>query len=103
MPQAFPASVRELFERRALEETPKKDDPAFARSRWWIVLSNATAEKAAAEAAAGLGFRVEIDHSCDDWDGARAADYLLGRLRPLHPEVPPPCIASPAHPTCTSP
>jgi glycerate 2-kinase len=90
----FPPSVRELFERRALEETPKKDDPAFARSRWWTVLSNATAEKAAAEAASRQGFRVEIDHSCDDWDYAKAADYLLGRLRALQREVPRACIVS---------
>ncbi len=90
----FPASVRELFERRALEETPKRDDPAFARSRWWTVLSNSTAEKAAAEAAARQGFRVEIDHSCDDWDYAKAADYLLGRLRALEREVPRACIVS---------
>jgi glycerate 2-kinase len=90
----FPASTRELFERRALEETPKQGDPAFARSRWWTVLSNATAEKAAAETAAARGFTVEIDHSCDDWDYARAADYLLGRLRALQREVPRACIVS---------
>ncbi len=70
LPQ-FPASVRELFERHALEETPKKDDVAFARSRWWKILSNETAERAAAAAAARQGFAVEIDHSCDDWDYAR--------------------------------
>ncbi len=90
----FPASVRELFERRALEETPKKDDPAFARSRWWKVLSNETAEKAAAEAAAKHGFTVQIDHSCDDWDFARAADYLLDRLRALRRDGGKACIVS---------
>jgi glycerate 2-kinase len=90
----FPASVRELFERRALEETPKQGDPAFARSRWWTVLSNATAEKAAAMAAAEQGFAVEIDHSCDDWDYARAADYLLDRLHALHREIPRVCLIS---------
>lgn len=90
----FPDSTRELFEHRALEETPKQGDPAFARSRWWTVLSNATAEKAAAEAAAARGFTVEIDHSCDDWDYARAADYLLDRLRALAREVPRACIVS---------
>jgi hydroxypyruvate reductase len=90
----FPSSVRELFERRALEETPKQGDPAFARSRWWTVLSSATAEKAAAEATARQGFRVEVDHSCDDWDFAKAADYLLGRLRSLEREVPRACIIS---------
>src|SRR5262249_13472026 len=90
----FPASVRELFERHALEETPKKNDPAFARSRWWTVLSNATAERAAAAAAAERGFAVEIDHSCDDWDYARAADYLLERARRLQREVSRVCIVS---------
>jgi hydroxypyruvate reductase len=90
----LPASVRELFERRALEETPKRGDPAFARSRWWSVLSSATAERAAAGAAAWRFPHVEIDHSCDDWDYARAADYLLHRIRTLQREVPGACIVS---------
>lgn len=90
----LPPSVRELFERRALDETPKKDDPAFARSRWWKILSNETAEKAAAAAAVKQGFAVEIDHSCDDWDYAKAADYLLERLRALKRGVSKACIIS---------
>lgn len=90
----FPASVRELFERRALEETPKPDNAAFLRSRWWKVLSNETAEKAAAAAAAKHGFAVEIDHSCDDWDYARGADYLLDRLRTLRRGVAKACLVS---------
>ena len=90
----FPASVRELFERRALDETPKQDDAAFVRSRWWKVLSNETAEKAAAAAAARHGFAVEIDHSCDDWDYSRAADYLLDRLRASKKSVAKVCIIS---------
>jgi hydroxypyruvate reductase len=90
----FPASVRELFERRALEETPKHDDQAFLRSRWWKVLSNETAEKAAAEAAAKHGFAVEIDHGCDDWNYERAAHYLLDRLRLLRSSVARACIIS---------
>jgi hydroxypyruvate reductase len=90
----FPASVRELFERRALEETPKKDDPAFARSRWWKVLSNETAERAAAASASKHGFGTEIDHSCDDWDYERAADYLLDRVRRLKQKIHRACIVS---------
>src|SRR5713226_7150224 len=39
----FPQSTRELFERHALDETPKSDDTAFIRARWWPVLSNQTA------------------------------------------------------------
>lgn len=90
----FPLSVRELFDRHALAETPKKDDPAFARSRWWKILSNETAEKAAAARASRQGFAVEIDHSCDDWDYAKAADYLLGRLREMRQGVSKACIVS---------
>src|SRR5713226_7266888 len=72
-----PHSVLDLFERHALDETPKSDDPAFIRARWWTVLSNAALLKAAAEEAWRQGFMVEIDNRCDDWDYARAADYLL--------------------------
>jgi glycerate 2-kinase len=79
----FPASVRELFQRHALEETPKSDDPIFHRSRWWTVLSNATLIEAAKSEAQRQGFKVEVDNSCDDWDYVRAADYLLSRVGEL--------------------
>jgi glycerate 2-kinase len=79
----FPAPVRELFQRHALEETPKSDDPVFHRSRWWTVLSNATLIEAAKAEAERQGFKVEVDNRCDDWDYARAADYLLDRVREL--------------------
>jgi glycerate 2-kinase len=83
MLEHFPASVRELFERRALEETPKSDDPAFHRSRWWTLLSNASLLQAAKVEGERHEFAVEIDLSCDDWDYMRAADYLLDRLYQL--------------------
>ncbi len=76
----FPNSARELFERHALEETPKEDDPAFTRARWWTVLSNRSALEAASVAAERAGFVVHVDNSCDDWDYARAAEYLVGRV-----------------------
>lgn len=79
----LPRSVAEFFERHALEETPKSDDPAFIRARWWTVLSNAAMLNAAKAEAERQGFTVEIDNSCDDWDYARAADHLLARLREL--------------------
>lgn len=79
----LPRSVAELFERHALEETPKSDDPAFIRARWWTVLSNAVMLDAAKAEAERQGFTVEIDNSCDDWDYAQAANHLLARLREL--------------------
>lgn len=92
--EQFPSSVRELFERRALEETPKSDDPAFVRARWWTILSNAALLKAAAKEAWRQGFVVEIDNSCDDWDYAKAADYLLQRLRGLRQKHERVCLLS---------
>src|SRR5216684_5428778 len=79
----FPHSTRELFERHALDETPKSADQAFYRSRWWTILSNQTAIEQAKAAAERAGFAVQVDNSCDDWDYERAAEYLLGRVREL--------------------
>jgi glycerate 2-kinase len=92
--EKLPASVNELFHRRALEETPKSDDPAFHNSRWCTVLSNQTATDAAAAIAKREGFSVEVDNSCDDWDYARAADYLLNRLQELRQKSPRVCLVS---------
>ena len=90
----FPQSARELFEQHALEETPKSDDPAFLRARWWPVLSNQSALEAASDAAERAGFIVHVDNSCDDWDYDRAAEYLLGRVRELRKQFSPLCLIS---------
>ncbi len=91
---AFPMAVRQLFERHALEETPKSDDPVFHRSRWWTVLSNAAAVSVVAAEANKLGFLVETDHSCDDWDYERTADYLLNRVQELRKKSARVCLIS---------
>jgi glycerate 2-kinase len=90
----FPPSVRELFERHALEETPKSDDPAFQRARWWTVLSNQTAIEQASVAAERAGFFVQVDNGCDDWDYKKAADYLVSRVRELRRQCSPVCLLS---------
>jgi glycerate 2-kinase len=92
--ERFPPPVRELFQRRALDETPKSGDPEFNRSRWWTVLSNATVTEAAKAEAERLGFYAEVDNSCDDWDYLRARDYLLGRLRGLREKFEKVCLIS---------
>jgi hydroxypyruvate reductase len=94
MVKQFPRSTRELFERRALEETPKSDDPAFQRARWWPILSNQTAIEEASVAAERAGFIVQVDNACDDWDYERAAEYLLERLRELRKQFSPVCLIS---------
>jgi glycerate 2-kinase len=93
LPQ-LPHSTRELFEHHALEETPKSDDQAFYRSRWWTILSNQTAIEQAKAAAESAGFSVQVDNACDDWNYERAADYLLKRLRELRKEFARVCLIS---------
>lgn len=88
----FPASVRGLFERHKLLETPKAGDPSFERSQYVTVLSNATAVQAAVESAVLAGFAVEVDNSCDDCDYKQAADHLLRRLRELRQGVSRACL-----------
>ena len=90
----FQPCVQELFDRRALDETPKSDDPAFIRARWWTILSNAALLDAAKAEAERQGFEVVIDNSCDDWDYAKAADYLLHRLRDLRKKSERVCLLS---------
>jgi len=92
--QQFPSTVRELFEKHALEETPKSDDPAFQRARWWTVLSNQTAVEQASLAAERSGFLVHVDSSCDDWDYREAAEYLLQKSRVLRKQFSPVCLIS---------
>jgi hydroxypyruvate reductase len=93
LPQ-LPHSTRELFERHALEETPKSDDQAFHRSRWWTILSNQSAVEQASVAAERAGFAVHVDNSCDDWDYEAAAEHLLRRLRELRKQCARVCLIS---------
>jgi glycerate 2-kinase len=99
--EQFPESVADLFRRRALDETPKSDDPAFVRARWWTVLSNKVAIEEAAAAAKRADFAVEVDNSCDDWPYDKAAAYLLNRLRELRIKAPRVCLISGGEVTVT--
>jgi glycerate 2-kinase len=99
--EQFPKSVADLFRHHAFDETPKSDNPAFVRARWWTVLSNKVAIDEAAAAAARAGFAVEVDNSCDDWPYDKAASYLLGRLRELRNKVSRVCLISGGEVTVT--
>jgi glycerate 2-kinase len=92
--EQFPKSVGDLFRQHALDETPKSDDPAFVRARWWTVLSNKVAIDEAAIAATRAGFAVEVDNSCDDQPYDQAAAYLVNRLRELRSKVSRVCLIS---------
>jgi len=99
--EQFPSSVADLFHQHGLDETPKSDDPAFVRARWWTVLSNKVAIDEAAIAATRAGFAVEVDNSCDDWPYDKAADHLLNRLRELRNKVSRVCLISGGEVTVT--
>lgn len=92
--EQFPKSVADLFRQHTFEETPKSDDPAFVRARWWTVLSNKDALEEATAAATRAGFAVEVDNSCDDWDYDKAAEYLVQRVRELRKSVSRVCLIS---------
>ena len=76
------------------KETPKAGDPAFQRSHYVTVLSNANAVSAAVEQAALAGFAVDVDNACDDWDYRAGRRSLLARLRDLRKGVSRACLIS---------
>ena len=87
----FPPSVRELFEKRRLPETPKEDAAIFQRGQSSVLLSSADLMVSASRAADIRGFKVSVETECDEWPVERAADFLFERLddlRDQHPGVP---------------
>ncbi len=79
----FPASIRNHFEQRTLEETPKPNDKRFSNSRYFCLLSNRDAVEAAKAAAENLGFVAEIDTNNWDADYQEVARTLLISLDAL--------------------
>jgi hydroxypyruvate reductase len=113
----LPASIRAFFEREDLPESPGNkvwrppffprmpwsgtgpgrrvtaaatmtgEDEAFRDSVFEILLSSHDLVENARSLAEKAGYHVEVDNSCDDWDYADAARYLLERfhsLRKIH-------------------
>ena len=111
----FPPAVRAFFERTDLPESPGNktwrppflsrfqkslptrrftsavnltgEDEAFRDSIFELLLSSHDLVESARALAQKAGYFVAVDNSCDDWDYADAARYLLDRfhdLRALH-------------------
>lgn len=111
--EKFPPSVRSFFERVDLPESPgnkgwrppffpkpprnepqplrratastsmKGEDPAFRDSIFEILLSTHDLVESARTLAKKAGYFAVVDNSCDDWDYAAAARYLLERFHSL--------------------
>jgi glycerate 2-kinase len=87
--ERFTPAVRAFFDDPDLLETPALPDAPIE-----TLLSSDDLIDAARTKALSLGYEVVIDNSCDDWDYADAARYLLERfdqLRRKHPKL---CLLS---------
>ena len=128
MAPKLPASVRAFFEREDLPESPgnkswkppflpriawtvgrrvtaaatmNNEDGAFRDSVFEILLSGHDLVENARALAQKAGYYVAVDNSCDDWDYADAARYLLElfhSLRAAHPKL---CLISGGEVTVT--
>jgi hydroxypyruvate reductase len=120
----LPPSIRAFFEREDLPESPGNkgwrppffpelskpealparrvtaaavmsgEEDAFSKSVFELLLSSHDLAENARALAQKAGYHVVVDNSCDDWDYADAARYLLGRfhaLRAVHPRL---CLIS---------
>ena len=77
------------------------EDPAFRDSVFEILLSSHDLVESARALAQKAGYYVAVDNSCDDWDYADAARYLLGlfhTLRKTHKRL---CLISVGEVTVT--
>ncbi|HEX3986975.1 MAG TPA: DUF4147 domain-containing protein [Acidobacteriaceae bacterium] len=87
--EKFPPGVREYFEKlqssdaAALEKEQQIASVAFEHAQFDALLSNHDFVNAARDRAQSLGYKVIIDNACDDWDYAKAAQYLLARFHEL--------------------
>jgi glycerate 2-kinase len=81
--EKLPQSIQMLLA-IGLDESAKPQHPAFRNAASAVLLDNATLLQHAAHAAHAMGYHVEVDSTCDDWDYADAANYLLAKLERLH-------------------
>ncbi len=99
----LPPSVVAQLEPGTAQETPKREDAIFARSRWTVLLDSSSLEVAAGRRAEELGWTVVVDNACDDWSAEDAARYLVDRLRELRREHGRVCLLSAGEVTVTVP
>jgi hydroxypyruvate reductase len=90
-----------LARRMTAAATMSGEDAPFRDSVFELLLSSHDLAENARVLAEKAGFHVEVDNTCDDWDYADAARYLLERfheLRALHPKL---CLISVGEVTVT--
>ena len=73
----LPQSLRGIFERGDLRETPKENDPAFARAHFSLLLGEHELTHSAHRACEAEGHVCLCDMETDNWPIEKAADHLL--------------------------
>jgi len=124
----LPEAVRKFFEQHSVAELPQnedcpsislsdegegptgrfgatpclsRDDDAFHDSWFEILLSSHDLVENARAITEKAGYYVVVDNSCDDWDYAQAARYLLDRFHALRKRYPRFCLISVGEVTVT--
>lgn len=103
-PPFFPKPARNEPQpmRRAISSTTMNgEDPAFRDSVFEILLSTHDLVENARTLAQKAGYFAVVDNSCDDWDYAAAARYLLERFHALRAQHPRLCLISVGEVTVT--
>jgi hydroxypyruvate reductase len=83
--------------------TLSAEEPAFRDSTYEVLLSSHDLIENARALAEAAGFKTVIDNSCDDWDYAEAARYLLERFDELRKGQKRFCLLSAGEVTVTLP
>jgi len=87
--------------RKASHAALQTEEGAFRNSIFEVLLSSHDLVEGARTQAQQIGYFTVIDNSCDDWDYADAARYLLQRFRVLRAEHPRCCLISGGEVTVT--
>jgi hydroxypyruvate reductase len=77
------------------------EEEAFRNSIYEVLLSSTDLVESARRLAELAGYHTVVDNSCDDWDYADAANYLLKRFHDLRAEHPRCCLITGGEVTVT--
>ena len=87
--------------RKPVAAAMQSEEDAFRDSIFEVLLSSHDLVENARAEAQKLGYHTVVDNSCDDWDYADAAHYLLERFHALRAEHPRCCLISGGEVTVT--
>jgi glycerate 2-kinase len=84
----LPAALRDIFAQRRIPETPKENDPAFARNVFSVILGEHDLVHRAHHCCEAEGIFCMADDQTDGWPLEKAADELVMQLEALQRECP---------------